>query len=310
MEILLKKKVLVVGGRGFIGQALVRKLVNYGAEVISLSRTNTSISKAMADTRQVTANIFDRSALANAIRDEVFEYVFNLGGYVDHSSYQNGGRSVVDTHYIGTLNLIEQVYNSELKGFVQVGSSDEYGDAVVPQREDLRETPISPYSAAKTGITHLIQALARTEGFPGVVTRLFLVYGPGQNERRFLPQIINGCLNNSSFATSEGKQLRDFCYVDDVVDGMILSAITPKAYGHVINIASGKAVTIRSIVEQIVAIIGKGQPQFGVYPYRSGENMALYADITKANNLLGWHPTITLQEGLQKTIKYFLNKKK
>lgn len=94
--------------------------------------------------------------------------------------------TMIDTHYAGILNLMDQVYWSGLKRFVQVGSSDEYGIGPAPQNEQLRESPISPYSAAKAGMTHLIQTLSRTERFPGVVVRLFLVYGHGQNQQRFL----------------------------------------------------------------------------------------------------------------------------
>ena len=112
-------------------------------------------------------------------------------------------------------NLIEALGQSPLRGFVQVGSSDEYGNVPAPQREDMREAPFSPYSAAKAGASHFVQALARTEGFPGSVVRFFLVYGPGQDQRRFLPQIIRGALADAAFPTSLGGQLRDFLYIDD-----------------------------------------------------------------------------------------------
>lgn len=300
-------KVLVVGGGGFIGSALSKTLNTLGARVVCLVRSGTKKSGALLNVRTVLADIREHASLKKALANYSFDYVFNLGGYIDHSPYLEGGRNIVDVHYTGVLNLLDYVFTSSLKKFVQIGSSDEYGNGPSPQSENLREAPISPYSAAKTGATHLIQALSRTEGLPGVVVRLFLVYGPGQDDRRFLPQIIKGCLDGRTFPTSSGKQLRDFCYIEDVVEGLILAAVKPKSAGHVINIASGQPIAIRAVIEKVVELIGSGQPDFGAYPYRVGENMELYADISLAKNMLDWNPKTDLEEGLKITVEYYKN---
>jgi len=302
---LSNKEILVIGGRGFIGQALVRKLVGLKADVVSLARTNSMSARADVGARQLSADIRDRSALSSVLLGRKFDFVLNAGGYIDHSLFLEGGRDIIDAHYIGTLNLLEQVFHSDLKGFVQIGSSDEYGQVSAPQREDQREAPITPYSAAKAGLSHFIQSLARTENFPGAVVRLFLVYGPGQDYQRFLPQVIRGCLANKIFETSEGTQIRDFCYIDDVVDAILLAMISKEAHGKVINVASGEPVTIREVIGKVVSMVGGGKPDFGKIPYRAGENMALYADIKLAKQILGWQPAITLDEGLKKTIAWY-----
>jgi len=144
-----------------------------------------------------------------------------------------------------------------------------------------------------------------TEGFPGVVLRLFLTYGPMQDGKRFLPHIIKGCLKGEHFKTSEGKQLRDFCYVGDVVEAMVIAALLPSAKGHIINVASGVTISIREMIEKVVRLIGKGEPIWGAHPYREGENMALYADISLAKKLLQWEPLTNLDESLEKTIEYY-----
>lgn len=297
----------MVGGGGFIGTALSKKLNSLGAHVISLVCSGTKKREFLPNVTTIAVDIREHTSLMKALANYSFNYVFNLGGYIDHSPYLKGGRSVIDAHYTGMLNLLDYVFAPSLKKFVQIGSSDEYGNGRFPQSEKLREAPISPYSAAKVGATHLIQALSKTEDFPGVVARLFLVYGPGQDDRRFLPQIIKGCLSGRAFPTSPGEQLRDFCYIDDVVNGLILAALKPKAVGHVINIASGQPVTIRSIIEKVVKFIGTGQPNFGAHPYRVGENMELYADISLAQSLLDWKPQTSLEEGLKSTVEYYRN---
>ena len=298
----------MTGGGGFIGRALVKSLISVGAKVVSLSRRKKMDNEPAQGVESVNADIRDRIALKRALSGCAFEYVFNSGGYIDHSPYQNGGRSVIDVHYVGVMNLIEEVWGPSLKRFIQIGSSDEYGSAAAPQKEVVRETPISPYSAAKTAATQLIQTLARSERFPGVVVRLFLAYGPGQDQKRFLPQIIRGCLEDQIFPASQGEQVRDFCYIEDIVEGLILSAVEPKAMGEVINIASGKPVSIRRVIEKVVELIGKGRPVFGAHPYRLGESMELYADISLAKRILQWEPKTMLNDGLSKTIEFYKNR--
>ena len=227
-----------------------------------------------------------------------------MGGYIDHANYSNGGSEVFDVHFNGVRNLIDCLNKSKIKGFIQIGSSDEYGNNSAPQIETQREAPISPYSYAKVASTHFLQTLYRTEMFPAVILRPFLVYGPGQSEERFIPQIIKGCTNRQEFPVSKGEQLRDFCFIDDFVQAVFSALDNHSAHGEVINIASGKPISIKKMINTIVAVIGSGQPQFGQIAYRNGENMSLYGDITKAKNILGWKSSVSLEQGLKETIKW------
>ena len=92
--------------------------------------------------------------------------------------------------------------------------------------------------------------LNKTEKFPCSTLRIFLTYGPGQDKKRFLPQIISGCLANKSFATSRGEQLRDFCYIDDVVDAIFLCLENESSYGEIYNVGSGKPIQIKTMIEK------------------------------------------------------------
>jgi nucleoside-diphosphate-sugar epimerase len=299
-----RPRLLVVGGSGFIGSHVVARGSELGWEVTSLGLRREPV--AGAQVRQLRADIRDREALTAALAGGGFEYVVNCGGYIDHARFSSHGREIFGAHFTGLLNLTEALDRSELRMLVNIGSSDEYGGAPAPQREDQREEPISPYSLGKVGATQLLQMLYRTEKFPGATLRLFLTYGPGQGAERFLPQIIVGCARGESFPVSKGEQLRDFCFVSDTVDGIFAALTQPAAAGEVVNIASGAPVSIRSVVERIRAIVGKGEPRFGEVPYRTGENMQLYADITKAKRLLGWEPAVPLEVGLADTIRAVL----
>ena len=299
------KNLLIIGGTGFIGQHVVKGAIgrSYNTTVLSLHDAAEELS--VEGVRYLTANIADYIDLGKALRNKKFSHVVNLGGYINHSCYKQGGRKVIDAHFVGVENLVELLDWDGLESFVQIGSSDEYGDAPAPQQEDVREHPISPYSLGKLAATHFLQMLHRTEGFPAVILRLFLVYGPGQNNQRFLPQIISGCLRDESFATSHGQQLRDFCYIDDIVDGIFQALENPAVYGEVINLASGVPVKIRTVLEEVMDTVGCGKPKFGEVPYRAGENMSLYADITKARQKLLWQPMTNLHDGIAQTVAYY-----
>lgn len=298
--------ILIIGGTGFIGKHLALRCLNNTKNVTCIGL----MQRDLEEIRQAGGEIFfvdlcNKSDLESVLKDRSFEYVFNLGGYINHLQFFSGGRRVIEAHFTGLMNLLDCLDIEKLKGFVQIGSSDEYGNVSAPQKETMREMPISSYSTAKTAASHLIQMLSHTEGFPGIVLRFFLVYGPGQDDRRLLPQIIKACLQDSEFKTSEGLQLRDFCYIDDAVDAMLMAALSPDARGHIINVASGVPVSIREVVEKVVTMIGGGKPLWGSYSYREGENMELYADISLAKSLLGWEPHVAFEDGLKKTIDYY-----
>ena len=298
----MAEKLLIVGGTGFIGSNLAHKAIENAFNTTVLSLNLPTKDKQIESVEYLQADITNLDQLRERLSSYKFDYIVNLAGYIDHSRFLDGGRQIINTHFDGVQNLLQVLDWTYLKRFVQIGSSDEYGDQMAPQSEDVRESPISPYSSGKLFSTQLLQMLYRTEELPIVVLRLFLVYGPGQNNKRFLPQIIEGCLTDSSFPASTGEQLRDFCYVDDISRGIIMSLKNDDVKGNIVNLASGKSISIREIIELVRSIIGSGNPEFGKIPYRVGENMALYADTTKARKLLNWAPEIKIEEGVRRTI--------
>jgi len=299
-----KEKLLIVGGTGFIGRSLAKCAINNGYEVTVVSLNLPAVGDMINGVEYLQIDVTDIKSLQSKEIGGV-DYVVNLSGYIDHSRFLDGGSQMLDVHFKGVQNLLLTLNWSKLKRFVQIGSSDEYGGAIAPQCENSPELPISSYAASKVASTHLLQMLAKTENFPAVVLRLFLVYGPGQDSGRFFPQIIKGCLADKEFDTSSGAQLRDFCYIDDIADGILKALKCDNVNGEVINLASGDPVSIRSVIEKVRDCIGKGRPVFGRIAYRSGENMELYADISKAKSLLNWKPTTTIDNGIKKTVDHY-----
>ena len=275
-----EKQLLVVGGMGFIGQWVVLSGVKRGYNVYILSRNTQEPLNNAQNVNYLKADLLDYEAVLRVLHNKKITHVVNLGGDINHSQFRNGGKQVIDAHFNGMLNLVHCLNWDYLKCFVQIGSSDEYGNAPAPQHEDQICVPISNYSLAKLAANEFLQMLYRTENFPAIVLRLFLVYGPGQDKQRFLPQIISACINNETFPTSYGEQLRDFCYVEDIANGIFLALESKKCYGQIFNLGSGNPVSIHSMIERVVNIVNAGLPDYGKFPYRVGENIWFFISPT------------------------------
>jgi nucleoside-diphosphate-sugar epimerase len=249
-------------------------------------------------------NLYESLTSLEGIAGLRYDFVVNCGGTVDHRVFNNGGKEVIDQHLLGVINLLNILERHTIKRWVQFGSSDQYGSMAAPQKESARELPFSPYSFAKTAVDYLLQMLWRSEAFPATSLRLFLAYGPGQNTQRFIPQVIRACLEDKDFPTSEGRQVRDFCYIDDVIDAVENCLYCDAVNGEVMNLGSGyPARSIKSVIEDIQRIVAGGKPKFGEYPYRPGENMELVADMEKTLALLNWRPKTSFAEGISRCIE-------
>tara|TARA_A100001011_G_scaffold377623_1_gene441516 strand:+ start:1299 stop:2231 length:933 start_codon:yes stop_codon:yes gene_type:complete len=301
-------KLLVVGGTGFIGRHIVKKALQLGFNTTSLSKSNPNEKEKIKGVTYLVADIADKKNLITNLDGKVFDYVINSSGYINHSNYSKDGNKIFDAHFNGVKNLIDCLKKDKIKKFVQFGSSDEYGNNLAPQNENQKESPIAMYSSAKVASTYFLLTLYKTENFPSVVLRPFLIYGPNQGKDRFIPQIITGCINDEKFPTSEGIQLRDFLFIDDFVDVVFRILKNKHVLGEIINIASGIPVSIRKVINIIVDTLKSGQPQFGQIKYRDGENMKLYADISKVKTLLNWSPKVDLETGIRKTIQSIKSK--
>ena len=154
----------------------------------------------------------------------------------------------------------------------------------------MREMPISPYALGKLTSTHYLQQCFRQGELNTVILRPFLVFGKMQKYDRFLPYLIRNCLNDKEFNVTKGEQKRDYLYIKDFIRAVIISLNNKKAFGEVINIASGCPISLIEIMNKVQQNIGKGNPIYGGLDYREGESMELYADIKKAKKILNWSP--------------------
>ena len=298
-----KNNILIVGGTGFIGYHLAKKSLAKGWQVTSISSRPPKKIRYLPKVKYLICDITAKKLLEKKIKKK-FKYVVNLGGYVDHSNKKKTFKS----HYMGCKNLTKIFLKKPPISFVQMGSSVEYGGLKSPQKENAKcnlKSVKSTYGRAKLLASTYLIDLFKKKKFPSTVLRLYLAYGPNQSVNRFLPIIINACLNNKKFPCSKGIQSRDFVHVYDVVDAIMKSLTNRNSRGQIINIGSGKPKKIINIIKYVKKITNGGHPQFGKIKLRKDEILKLYPNIQKAKKKIDWKPKILFERGLKSTIKYY-----
>ncbi len=311
VDALVKRVCLVTGGAGFIGSALVRRLVTLGADVTVVVKETTGLDRLtglLEGINLVKGDLSDYvfvSRLVSSVRPDV---VFHLATLRDVSRNPSLLAAMVEVNINGTVNLLRAVseHDIDLTSFINTGTCEEYGDGAVPFKEDQREVPVSPYSATKVASTYICQMMNKSMGLPIVTLRPFLTYGPGQDIDMFIPSLITHCLNGEDFSMTSGDQTREFNFIDDVVDAYLLAATANDISGEVINIGCGVEHKISELASKIVKMTGSGiNLKVGSIAKRPGEAKNFYCDNSKAKRLLGWSSRVTLDAGLEATVKWY-----
>jgi len=302
------KRVLVTGGSGFIGSHLVKKLVQIGAEVYVLTRNRSIINNirlrdVWKSLKVVNADIrnFDSLGLLRKVEPEI---VFHLAAYHHVGDSFTHFSEALDTNCLGTANLLEALEDYER--FVYTSTSEVYGfQSSVPFKEEMTPHPISPYAVGKYA-GELYCLMKCRMGYPITVLRPFNVYGPYQSVEAVIPEVILDCLRGRPIRATEGKQTREFNYIDDITDGFILAAQSKAAIGEIINLGNGQEISIRDLILKIIRLTNsKSEALFGALPYRPTEIWRMFCDNSKAKEILNWSPKIGLDEGLRRTIIWF-----
>ena len=296
----MKEKILILGGTGFIGYHLAKESLRRGLQVISLSKNKPLKKRYLKKVKYIIADISNKKFTKKIIKEN-FQYVVNLAGYVDHSDHIKTYKS----HYLGCKNVSNFLLKKKIKKFIQVGSSMEYGLSKSPQKESFKCEPKSVYGRAKFLSTQYLLNLYNKKKFPVTIVRLYQVYGPYQDLNRFIPIVINSCKENKSFPCSHGRQLRDFLYIDDLIDVFFLILKNKKAEGEVINLGNGKPLKIKDIIKKIVNYYRLGNPQFNKVKLRKEEQIKIYPSLCKVKKILKWKSRINFFVGLKKTIHYY-----
>ena len=301
-------RILVLGGAGFLGARLVRKLCLAGVRPHLVLRADSPMTR-IEDLVQYCSihfgDLTDQTFLNKVIEQILPDLIFHAVGHGSHMG-QNHRNSVFQSNLLVTHNLLvaaEMVPNCRI---IYSGTSLEQGMKNSPLQEKGSADPVSYYAATKAAALILIRQAARYEKRPIVILSPFAIYGPGEPVKRLIPTAIWAGMHGGVLALTQCGFVRDFVYVDDVVEAYLLAAVNDHVLGEDINIAGGKPVSNEGVVELIEQELGNDiEKQLGAYPPRVTDTTFWCADISKARHLLDWEPRHSLKQGLRKTIDWY-----
>ena len=301
---------LVTGGAGFIGSHTVDRLLALGHEVRVIDDLSSGTKDNLAGKKVefIQADIRDRKATGRAMSG--VDRVIHAAAWRSVPKSMADPYGYMDVNVLATTSLLEHAVKAKVKRVVCVSSSSVYGETdKVPLREDQPTLPISPYAASKLIDEVLCGLFTRGFGIETVAVRYFNVFGPRQSLENdyavVIPKFISCLLRKESPPVyGDGKQSRDFTYVDNVVEGTIAASQARGVSGEVFNIALGEEHTVLDLLNELNTIMGLSIKP-ALQPQRPGDVRRTLADCSKAKRLLGWSGSVPFAEGLRRTVKWF-----
>jgi nucleoside-diphosphate-sugar epimerase len=300
------RKVVVTGANGFIGSNLVKRLLSSHAEVVCITRPGADLWR-LADIKQdITLVPHDlQYKMSDLTRSSVriADFIYHLGASGVNQSFTDN-TSMISANVGGTVEMLTAALDWGVSRFIYCGSCFEYGSGTWLSEDHLPH-PMNQYAASKSAAWMHLNAFARQYDLDVVSLRPFTVYGPFEGGFRLVAQTISRALEGTPIQLTKGEQSRDFVYVDDLVDAFLLAASAPGVSGETINVCTGVATSVRSIVETILRITGTAsEPEFGALPYRDVELWELSGNPDKARRLLKWEPVRSLDDGIEQTVNW------
>ncbi|MFA4854634.1 MAG: NAD-dependent epimerase/dehydratase family protein [Candidatus Omnitrophota bacterium] len=311
------RKVLITGGNGFIGAWLTLALSRYGAKVVILVRENIKnplfSPKELARVEVIKADITDFASLSGIFKRCKADTCFHLAGQPIVSIANESPFPTFESNIKGTWNVLESARQALVKRLIIASADKAYGDQKrLPYTEQMPLLAVHPYGASKICAELLSRTYLNTYGLPVAIVRSSNTYGGGDlNLTRIIPDTINAVLNNKNpVIRGNGSSLRDFVYIEDVIDAYLTlaeSLYEKRVKGESFNLGSGRPISILEIAKKIIEISGRR----GIFPIVLGkvnpenEISRQYLSNKKAGRILGWHPRYDLDEGLKLTINWY-----
>jgi nucleoside-diphosphate-sugar epimerase len=307
-----QKLYLVTGGAGFIGSHIAEALAKRGDRVRVLDNLSTGRRENLAhiagEVEFIEGDIRDYETTRRAMEE--------VGVVFHEAAIPSVPRSVKDpqlnhdNNVNGTFNVLMAARDAEVRRVIFAASSSAYGETeVLPKQEEMRPSPLSPYAVAKLVGEYYCQVFTRVYGLETVCLRYFNVFGPRQDPSspysgvisKFITMLLNG---RAPVIFGDGEQSRDFTYIDNVVAANLSAAEAPAAAGQVMNLGLCERTTLNQLLGELQRIIGTSlAPQYE--DARAGDIRHSLADITRAEELLGYRPVVGLAEGLRQTVEWY-----
>jgi nucleoside-diphosphate-sugar epimerase len=313
------KNVLITGGLGMMGSNLAIPLVKAGANVIladariePYGSNLYNIDEIKNDVDIQVADIRDTNIINHLVKDK--EVIFNFAGQVSHNDSMDNPRLDAEINYLGHMNVLEacRIYNPKAK-ILFSGSRLQFGPTkYLPVNETHPLNPQTPYAVNKVAAEGYYSYCARQHGMKTTSFRIANPYGPRSQMKHSKYSMINWFLRQAMDGKTlkiygDGSQIRDYIFIDDLVEAFMLAGATEKTNGQVYNVGSGKGTTFKEMAETIVRVVGSGKTEH--VPWASGyvnvETGDYYTDITKIREHTGFCPKVSLEEGIRKTFEFY-----
>ena len=303
------KKILVTGGAGFIGSHLINKLVDLKSKVTVTVKYNSIIDN------QRLINVWNKihiieSDLRNtdsvlSLKNKKFDYIFHLAAYNHVGDSFTHISETINSNLFSTINLLE--HGPFYKKFIHMGSSEIYGSQKrIPFNTSEMPNPMSPYAIGKYSSELYSILKNKIDKRNLICLRPFNTFGPFQSEKAIIPEIIIKCLMGKPVLTTPGDQTREFNYVENIIEAMLLTSSKLKSFDSPINIGSNKPIKIKNLVKKIHLLTNsKSKLQIGKINYRHNEIWKMQADNKFITNKIKWKPKVSFDQGLKISINWY-----
>lgn len=308
MENLNGKRVLITGSTGFVGANLVRRLLDEELDVHIITRKNSNkwrIIDLLSQVHEHQVDLRNYRDLVPIVSDVEPDLIFHLATYGGNPS-QSDTKKIFESNLFGTINLLNSCKKKGFELFVNTSSSSEYGiKSKIMKEKDILE-PVNDYGVSKASTTLYCQSMAKREELPLTTLRLFSPYGYYEGPGRLISSVILSCLKGDNPKVSSPHFVRDFIFIEDVLEAYLKITQKSNLLGDIFNIGSGIQNSVGEIITKIIDLVGNEvQPEWTIAPKWINEPDKWQADISKSKRTLKWTPKHNLSNGLTETVKWF-----
>jgi UDP-glucose 4-epimerase len=307
-----KNTFLVTGGGGFIGSNLVARLLQLGHSVKVLDNFSTgkreNIRPFKNDIELIEGDIRSYHVVSQAVKST--DIILHQAALPSVPRSINDPITTNEVNVVGTLNVLEAAREHSVKRIVYASSSSVYGDnPTLPKEEKMMTNPLSPYAVSKLAGENYCKVFSKIYGLEIISLRYFNVFGirqdPSSQYAAVIPKFITAIMRNERpIIYGDGRQTRDFTYIDNVVDGNLLAAFSDSGIGKVMNCACNDRIVLNDVVSFVNEALGKNIEPIYEDP-RPGDIKHSFADISLIRDELNYEPSVKFKDGLLKTIEYF-----
>lgn len=303
--------VLVSGANGFIGSHIIKRMVDEGARVSIIVRESSDLWRIVEQlpyVNVVKGDMKDEEIVQKAVIASKPDYVFHMAAYgVDFR--QQDYAEAAKSNILGTINLLNAIRRSGgCTKLLYSGTSMQYGNKEGIITEEMRLTPSNIYGSTKAAATMIAHQIAAENDISIITLIPFGVFGENEGSHKFFPHIILSILNNEDVNLTSCEQYRDYCYIENIVDGFLLAALDKKHNNAMFNIGSGSIYQLKYYVDMIFKLMNtKQKANYGALEYRKNDLWCPEPDVSEIMDKLKWEPQISLEEGLQRTISWYSN---